>query len=80
MQLSNVVNKINQGKQEFQNNTFFLANYIKVNLSTRFVISEFISDEGEIEGLRVIIDNELKDGYATIGLGVGPTYSTIKFY
>lgn len=80
MQLQNVQAKINEGKQEFQNNTYFLANYLKVNLSTRAVISDYITEKGELEGLRVLIDNNLEDGYATIGLGAGPTFSKIKFY
>ena len=79
MQLSNVAQKINQGKQEFQNNTFFLANYIKVNLVTWSLLKEQISDDGLIEGLLVLIDYDLEDRYAKIGLGVGPTHATIKF-
>ena len=79
MQLSNVANKISQGKQEFQNNTYFLANYIKVNLVTWALLKDYISDDGMIEGLVVIIDYDLEDRYATIGLGQGPTFSKIKF-
>ena len=79
MQLSNVANKINQGKQEFQNTTFFLANYIKINLTTWSLLRESISDEGHIEGLAVIIDYSLEDMHAQIGMGNGPTHSTIKF-
>lgn len=80
MQLQNVVNKIKSGKQEYQNATFFLANYIKVNLSTRAVLAEHITETGELDGLRVVIDNNLQDGVATIGMGNGPTFATIKFY
>ena len=79
MQLSNVVNRINQGKQEFQSNTYFLANYIKVNLVTWSLLKEHISDDGILEGLVVIIDYDLEDRHATIGLGNGPTFSKIIF-
>jgi hypothetical protein len=80
MQLQNVVNKIKSGKQEYQNATFFMANYIKLNLSTRAVLSEHVSELGELDGLRVLIDNELADGDAKIGMGNGPTSAIIKFY
>lgn len=80
MQLQNVANKIKSGKQEYQNATFFLANYIKLNLSTRSVLAEYVTELGEIEGLRILIDNDLADGDAKIGMGNGPTSATIKFY
>lgn len=79
MQLNNVVNRIAQGKQEFQNNTFFLANWIKVNFVTWTLLKEQISESGELEGLRVLIDDTIEDKYAKIGMGNGPTFSTIKF-
>ncbi len=79
MQLSNVVNKINQGKQEFQNATFFMANYIKVNLTTWSCLSEYISEEGDLEGLKILIDYNLEDKYAIIGMGNGPTTAKIRF-
>lgn len=79
MQLLNVVKRIEQGKQEFQKNTFFLANYIKVNLTTWSLLREYISDDGILEGLAVIIDYSLEDKYAIIGLGNGPTFAKIKF-
>lgn len=79
MQLSSVTYRINEGKQEFQNNTYFLANYIKVNLVTWALLREFISEDGMIQGLTVIIDYDIEDRFAKIGLGNGPTFSTIKF-
>jgi hypothetical protein len=80
MQLENVSNTIQKGMQEYQNNTFFLANYIKCNLATRAKISSLISENGKIEGLglQVLVDNEIGDGVAYIGMGNGPTFATIQ--
>jgi len=79
MQSSNEINKITEGIIEFQRMTFFIANYIKVNLATRSRLSVHINENGEVKGLRVLVDNELPDGEGRIGLGEGPTYAIINF-
>lgn len=80
MQLEKEINNIQKGVQQFQNDTFFIANYIKCNLATRAKISSLINEKGEIEGLglQVLIDNEISDGIGYVGMGNGPTYSTIN--
>ena len=80
MQLEKEINSIRKGMQEYQNNTFFLANYIKCNLATRARLSSLITEKGEIEGvgLRVLVDNDINDGIAFIGMGDGPTFATIQ--
>lgn len=80
MQLNNVKEKINEGKVRFGEITFFMANYIKVNLSTRLAINELVNEHGYLEGLRVILDDELEDGEAKIGMGQGPTTTKIKLF
>lgn len=79
MQLNNVKEKINEGKVRFGEITFFLANYIKVNFTTRLAINELVN-EGHIEGLKIIIDEKLLDGEAVIGMGQGPTTAKIKLF
>ena len=80
MQLNNVKEKINRGKVQFTEVTFFMANYIKVNLTTRFTISELITESGHIEGLFLMIDDSLNDGEAKIGMGQGPTVINVKLF
>lgn len=79
MQSTNEINKITEGIVEFQRMTFFIANYIKVNLATRSMLTKHINEYGEVKGLRVLVDNELSDGEGHIGLGEGPTYAIINF-
>ena len=80
MQLQNEIESIRKGMQEFQNNTFFLANYIKCNLATRSRLGSLINETGILSdtGLRVLVDNEINDGVAHIGMGNGPTFATIN--
>ncbi len=75
-----LLNKIQEGAQEFQSNTFFVANYLKCNLQTREKITHLINDKGQIEGtgLFVIIRFDIPLDECHIGMGQGPTYSTIK--
>ena len=80
MELKNVTEKINVGKTRFAELTFFMANYIKVNLVTRVKISELINDSGHIDGLFVMIDDSLDDGESRIGMGQGPTVINVKLF
>ncbi len=72
--------KIQEGINEFQQNTFFVADYLKCNLVTRQKIVSLINDDGRIEGtgLFVIIRYDIPDDECHIGMGQGPTYSTVK--
>jgi hypothetical protein len=71
--------KIQVGIQEFQQNTFFLANYLKCNLVTREMLKEIIDENGKIEGtgLFVLMRYDIPDGECRIGMGDGPTYSIV---
>ena len=80
MQLNNVKEKINVGKVRFAELTFFMANYIKVNLVTRITIGELVNETGHIEGLFIKIDESLDDGEAKIGMGQGPTVINVKLF
>jgi hypothetical protein len=72
-------NKIQTGIEEFQQNTYFIANYLKCNLVTRGKLKDLIDDGGKIEGtgLFVLIRYDVPDNECHIGMGEGPTYSTV---
>ncbi len=72
--------KINECKLKFTELTFFIPNYIKMNLETRFAISELISENGKLDDMQVLIDYDLEPGIICIGMGQGPTTSTIKIF
>ena len=80
MELKTAKKKINECKLKFTEMTFFLPNYIKMNLATRQILSECISEEGEIDGMKIQIDYELEDGEVCIGMGQGPTTSKLKIF
>ena len=79
IQMEKLKDKIQLGINEFQQNTLFVANYLKCNLATRAKLSSLITDEGILEGtnLFVIIRYEIEDDTCHIGMGDGPTYSIV---
>lgn len=72
--------KILLGVQEYQNNTMFMANWLKCNLQTRNILSKLINEEGKLEGtdLFVIVRYDIGENECHIGMGEGPTFSTVK--
>jgi hypothetical protein len=74
------IETIREGMRDYTNQTYFVANHIKCNLATRARISSLITEKGEIEGLglRVLIDNDVDDNIAHIGMGAGPTFAKIN--
>ena len=76
---ADLLEKINEAKQEFQNNTFFLANIIKCNPYTRSIIAEVFDDSGHVLGMRLMIDYEIPDMEARVCMGQGPTYVSVFF-
>jgi hypothetical protein len=72
-----LIEKIKKAKQNFTEDTLFLSNYLKCSLATRMSISSLISENGEIEGLSVLIDYSIPEGELRIGMGQGPTYKSI---
>jgi len=70
---------IDSSIKEFQNATFFPANYIKCNLLTFSKMSSLF-DNGELigYGLKLKIDESLIDGEFHVGMGAGPTISKSK--
>lgn len=72
--------KINECKLKFTELTFFMPNYIKMNLYTRSSISEIIDENGKLDDMKVLIDYDLEPGIVCIGMGQGPTTSTIKIF
>ena len=80
MVLKEVKEKINECKLKFTDATLFMPNYIKMNLYTRSTISELINDKGKIDDMQVLIDYDLETGIVCIGMGQGPTTSTIKIF
>jgi hypothetical protein len=74
-------NKIQEGINEFQQMTFFHADYLKCNLVTRSKLSSLINEDGKIDGtgLFVIVRFDIPNDECHIGMGQGPTYSIVKF-
>ncbi len=73
--------KIKEGINEFQQMTYFVADYLKCNLITRQKLSSLINEDGKIEGtgLFVIVRYDIPDNECHIGMGQGPTYSIVNF-
>ena len=69
---------INEAKQEFQNNTFFMANLIKCNLYTRSLMVDIIDESGDILGMRLLIDYGIPDREIRVCMGQGPTYASVS--
>lgn len=69
---------INEAKQEFQNNTFFMANLIKCNLYTRSLMVDIIDESGDILGMRLLIDYDIPDREIRVCMGQGPTYASVS--
>ena len=70
---------IDKAREEFQSNTFFLANYIKCNLLTFSKISYlFINGEIREFGLQLKIDESIPNDEIIVGMGEGPTFSRAK--
>lgn len=80
MVLKLVNEKLNECKLKFTELTFFLPNYIKMDLHTRFTIAELIDENGKLDDMKVIIDYDLEPGIVCVGMGQGPTTSTIKIF
>lgn len=72
--------KILLGIQEYQNNTMFMANWLRCNLQTRHTLSKLINEEGKIEGtdLFVIVRYDMCENECHVGMGEGPSFSIIK--
>ena len=70
---------INESVVEFQNSTYFPANYIKCNLLT-FSKMEPLFENGLIPeyGLQLKIDESMIDGEFYVGMGQCPTFSKSK--
>jgi hypothetical protein len=51
-----------------------------MDLHTRFTIAELIDENGKLDDMKVIIDYDLEPGIVCIGMGQGPTTSTIKIF
>jgi len=81
MESNTVINRIKEGTKAFQNQTMFLANWVKINLQTREMIAKNINLDGVLEntGLFVLIDNNISDGEAFIGMGQGPHTTKVIF-
>ena len=80
MELQSVKEKIRIGSARFSELTFFMANYIKMNMTTRIQLSDLVNESGYIDGLFVYIDEKLNDGEAKIGMGQGPTVINVKLF
>jgi len=83
MELEKLKNKVIEGKQNFSDMTFFMPNYLKVNLATRMAIHNLLvesnEDPSKIEGLRILVDYDLEGNEGIIGMGEGPTFTKINF-
>lgn len=80
MESKTVKEKINEGKLSFTDTTFFIPNYIKMNLYTRSTVSEYIDDNGKLDDMQVLIDYDLEPGIVCIGMGQGPTTVKTKIF
>ena len=75
-----LLSKIEFGRQEFQTNTMFIANWLKCNYHTRIKLCPLITESNTITGtdIQVLIDWDIPDNECHIGMGNGPTFSTVN--